>query len=316
MTVQFYRGLESINPPMRGVTLTFGNFDGVHRGHQQILAQAGMLAERDGSAVVAVTFDPHPLTLIAPHRPLRCLTPLDEKIDLLGQAGADAVVVIETSREFLEQSPEQFVAETIAARFSPAHVVEGPSWRFGRGREGDVAMLQRLGGEFGLEVYVVPGWRLEIDPSGAVLVTSTLIRDLLAKHHVRRAALCLGRPYTLIGRVIRGDGRGRQLGFPTANLDVGDQLIPGEGIYAGRCMVAGRRHVAAVSIGRNPTFDEERLSVEAFLLDFDEDIYDAVVRVELLRWLRDQRRFDSADALARQIRADVKEVRGICEAAD
>jgi len=307
--------LESVDPPLRGVTLTFGNFDGVHCGHQQILAQAGMLAERTGSPVVAVTFDPHPLKLIAPHRPMRCLTPLDEKIDRLGQAGADVVVVVQTTPALLEQSPEQFVTDTVVPKFNPAHVVEGPSWRFGRGREGDVALLQRLGDQHGFEVYAVPGWRLEIDASGPVLVTSTLIRDLLGRHHVHRAALCLGRPYGLVGRVIRGKGRGRALGYPTANLETGDQVVPAEGVYAGWCRVGGCRRIAAVSIGRNPTFGQEPLSAEAFLLDFDEDIYDQRVRIEFLRWLRGQERFDSADALVRQMHEDVQQVREICEAA-
>ncbi len=315
MTLQVYHGLESVNPPMQGVTLTFGNFDGVHRGHQQLIAQAGMLAERTGERVVAATFDPHPLRLVAPARPLEFLTPLDEKIRLLGQAGADAVVVIRTSREFLELPPERFVAEVIARRFHPAHVVEGPSWRFGRGREGDVGMLQRLGGSFGFEVYIVPGWRLEIDPSGPVLVTSTLIRDLLNKGEVHRAALCLGRRYTLMGTVVRGKMRGRQLGFPTANLATGEQLIPSPGVYAGWCWVQDRRHVAAISIGRNPTFDEERLTVEAYLLDVDADLYDQTLRVELHRWVRGQVRFDTADDLVRQMHDDVAEVRRLCEAA-
>ncbi|MBN1344344.1 MAG: bifunctional riboflavin kinase/FAD synthetase [Phycisphaerae bacterium] len=316
MTVQVYHGLEAVDPPMRGVTLTFGNFDGVHLGHQQILAQAGMLAERDGSSVVAVTFDPHPLKLIAPQRPLRFLTTLDERIRLLAQAGADAVVVVDTTQGFLEQSPEQFVADVVAARFAPAHVVEGPSWRFGRGREGDVAMLQRLGDKYGFEVYVVPGWRLEIDASGPVLVTSTLIRDLLGKRHVHRASLCLGRPYCLVGEVVRGNQRGRKLGFPTANLDVGDLLIPGEGIYAGWCSVGEEQHVAAISIGRNPTFGEGHLTVEAHLLDFDEDIYDRTVKVSLLRHIRDQQRFDSPDALVRQMGKDIQQVREVCRAAE
>ncbi len=315
MTVQVYRGLTSVEPPLRGVTLTFGNFDGVHRGHQQILAQAGMLAERSGSSVVAATFDPHPAALIAPHKPLRFLTPLDEKIELLGRAGADVVVVIETTRALLEQPAEAFVAKTVVPRFQPAHVVEGSSWRFGRGREGDVAMLQRLGDRHGFEVYVVPGWHLEIESSGAVLVTSTLVRNLLSQHHVRRAALCLGRPYELIGPVIRGKERGRSLGFPTANVEPGEQVIPAEGLYAGWCAVGGRRHQAAISIGRNPTFGNERLSIEAHLLDFDEDLYDKRVRLGFLRWLREQRRFDSPEGLVAQMHRDLQQVREVCEAA-
>jgi len=315
MSVHVYRGLESVDPPLRGVTLTFGNFDGVHRGHEQILAQAGMLAERSDAPVVAATFEPHPLKLVAPNKPLRFLTSLDEKIDLLGRAGANVVVVIDTTPAFLDQSPEAFVESVIVDRFRPAHVVEGPSWRFGRGREGDVATLQRLGAKYGFETFVVPGWRLEIEPSGSVLVTSTLIRDLLSKGHVRRAALCLGRSYALVGEVIRGNERGRALGFPTANIDVADLLIPGEGIYAGWASVGGERMIAAISIGRNPTFGDEKLSVEAFLLDFDDDIYGATIRLEFLRWIRAPQRFDSPDALVRQMDRDVAEIRRICESA-
>jgi riboflavin kinase/FMN adenylyltransferase len=315
MTVQLYRGLESVDPPMRGVTLTIGNFDGVHHGHQQILAQAGMLAERNGSIVVAMTFEPHPLKVVAPNRPLRLLTPLAEKIDLLGRAGADAVVVVEPTRVFLAQSAEEFVAGTIAGRFAPSHVVEGPSWRFGRGREGDVAMLQRLGDKYGFEVFIVPALNLEIGPEGPVLVTSTLIRDLLTRHQVHRAALCLGRPYALVGRVIVGKRRGRELGFPTANIDAGEQLVPGHGVYAGWSVLDGRRYAAAISIGTNPTFGDEALSVEAYLLDFEGEPYGQVIRLEFLRWVRDQQRFSSPDALVRQMSLDVQQVREICESA-
>jgi riboflavin kinase / FMN adenylyltransferase len=315
MSVQVYRGLESIDPPMRGVTLTFGNFDGVHRGHQQILAQAGMLAERAGSQVVAVTFEPHPLRLVAPQRAVHVLTPLHEKIDLLGQAGADAVVVVEPTLEFLNQSPDQFVS-TIVSRFSPLHVVEGPSWRFGRGREGDVAALQRFGLRHGFEVFIVPALQLEIDPEGSIMVTSTLIRDLIARHHVHRAALCLGRPYALSGRIVHGRGRGRGLGFPTANIDAGEQLLPGEGVYAGRAVVDGRRCAAAISVGTNPTFGDGTLSVEAYLLDYQGEPYDRPIRMEFLRWLRDQKRFESAEALTRQMHQDVEQVRRVCEAAE
>jgi len=315
MSVQVYRGLEAVDPPMRGVTLTFGNFDGVHRGHQQILAQAGMLAERTGSAVVVVTFDPHPLRVVAPHRPLRILTPLKEKVERLGQAGADAVVVIEPTPEFLNQSPEGFVADAIMNRFSPAHIVEGPSWRFGRGREGDVAVLQRLGDTFGFGVFIVPALQLEIEPEGSILVTSTLIRDLLVRHHVHRAALCLGRPYALIGTVVRGKGRGRGLGFPTANVEAGEQLIPGMGVYAGWAVLGGRRYAAAISVGTNPTFGDERLSVEAYLLDYQGEPYDEEIRVEFLRWLREQRRFESSTELSEQMKEDVRQVRVVCASA-
>ncbi len=315
MTIQVYRGFDSITPPMKGVVLSFGNFDGVHRGHQQIIAQAGMLAERTGSSVVAVTFEPHPLKVVAPHRPFHLLTPLKEKVDLLGRAGADAVVVVETDRAFLEQTPEDFVAEAIVGRFAPTCVVEGPSWRFGRGREGDVGFLQRMGDRHGFEVFIVPALQLEVEAEGAVLVTSTLIRDLVLRHHVHRAALCLGRPYTLIGTVVSGNRRGQKLGFPTANVDAGDQLIPGHGVYAGWCHLGGRRYVSAISVGTNPTFGEEKVSVEAYMLGFSGEPYGREIRVEFLRWLREQRRFDSPEALVQQMRHDVEEVRAICDAA-
>ncbi|MFQ5414525.1 MAG: bifunctional riboflavin kinase/FAD synthetase [Phycisphaerae bacterium] len=313
--MKVYHGLETITPPIERAVLTIGNFDGVHRAHQQLLAQAGLFAANTRGRVVVMTFDPHPLSVVAPERAPERLSPPDEKLRLLQEAGADIVVVARSDTALLGLEAEAFVRRVIVERFHPTHVVEGPSFGFGRGRAGDPALLRRLSDTYGFAVHIVEPVLLEVDAGASALVSSSLVRRLLGDGRVHRAALCLGRPYTLIGRVVRGRQRGRNLGFPTANVAVTGQLLPADGVYAGQVVVAkpippeSARYAAAVSIGTAPTFGDGHRVVEAHLLAFDGDLYGRDIRVELIRWLRPQRRFDSAEALTEQLRRDAAAVR-------
>jgi riboflavin kinase/FMN adenylyltransferase len=289
--------------------LTVGNFDGVHRAHQQLLAQANLFAARTGGPVVVLTFEPHPLTVVAPQKAPERLSLPDERLRLLAEAGADITVVAKSERGLLGLEAEKFVEDVLIARFHPTHIVEGPSFGFGRGRKGTPELLARVAAGFGCEVHIVEPVRLQIEEAEAVMVSSSLIRDLLRDGRVREAALCLGRPYALMGEVVRGDARGGTLGFPTANLHIADQLIPAEGVYAGHARLYHGSHLAAISIGKTPTFGETDLRVEAFLLDFSGDLYGQRLRIEFERFLRPQRRFESAAALIEQLHKDVEAVR-------
>jgi len=301
--------LENLTPPLSRSVLTIGNFDGVHRAHQQLLAQAGLFAANTGGPVTVLTFEPHPLTIVAPHKAPPLLSTPDEKLRLLAEAGAEITVVARSDAALLSLEAERFVRDIIRKKFQPTHIVEGPSFGFGRGRRGNAELLRRLAAEFDCEVHIVQPITLQIDEGDTMLVSSSLIRRLIAEGEVRRAALCLGRPYALIGVVVEGERRGRTLGFPTVNMGRIEQLVPRHGVYAGRAMIDSQIHAAAISIGQSPTFAGQVERVEAHLLDFDDEVYGRPVRLEFHRFLRDQHKFESATLLVEQLRADVRAVR-------
>ncbi len=299
-----------MDPPIAASVVAIGNFDGVNRAHQHLLSQAAMFAAVTGHPLVALTFEPHPLTIVAPDRAPARLTSATEKIRLLGEAGADIVVVAQADTKLLGMTAEEFVQDVICKLFRPSHLVEGANFGFGRGRKGDNETLRRLGRELGFETCVVEALKLQIEPGQAAeTVSSTLVRQLLSEGKAQQASVCLGRRYLLEGPVARAQQRGRSLGFPTANLQIEDQLIPAEGVYAGYAQIGSARYSAAISIGRTPTFDENVLQIEAHLLDFDGDLCGTTVRLEFQRWLRAQQRFESVEALVAQIEADVACVR-------
>ena len=306
--------LESVK--LADVVLTIGNFDGVHRGHQTILAAGRKRADEERTQLVAMTFDPHPLAVLTPGHVPPLLTPLEEKLLWFERAGVDLAVVAESRPALLSMSAEEFIADVIAARFRPTAVVEGTSFAFGRKRQGDVRMLSTVSPRYGFDVEVVEPTRIALGGHPDMMISSSLIRQLLQSGTVDQAGLCLGRPYALLGRVEHGAGRGVALGFPTANIRVENQLIPAEGVYAGRVRLEGRTLAAAASIGRKSTFDGGDLSVEAHLLDFAGGLHDQPIRLELIEWIRQQQRFDSPQSLSEQIERDVARTRKIVAAED
>ena len=310
--VKVIHGLDAVTLPLAQSVLTIGNFDGVHRAHQQLLAQAGLFAANTGGPVVVLTFEPHPLAVISPSSvPPRLQTP-QEKLRCLAEAGANITVVARSEAALLDLEPARFIEEVVRQQFSPTHIVEGPSFGFGRQRQGDADMLVRLAATFGTEVHIVEPVTVQLAERETLMVSSSLIRRLVSQGKVHRAALCLGRPYALLGEVAGGEHRGHALGFPTANLAVSEQLIPGDGVYVGRVTIKGQVYPSAISIGRAPTFGGTQRKIEAHLLDFEGDLYGQSIRVEFDRFLRPQRTFDSAEALKRQISLDVASAR--CEA--
>ena len=311
--MKILHGLEALEQPLDQSVLTVGNFDGVHRAHLQLLAQAGLFAANTGGPVVVLTFEPHPLAVLRPGKAPERLTTEDEKLRCLRAAGADIVVVAHSEPDLLAMEAERFIEEILVRRFRPTHIVEGPSFGFGRGRRGTSEMLSSLAPRFNCEVHIVEPVTLQIEEGETLMVSSSLIRRLLLEGKVHRAALCLGRPYALIGEVGEGDRRGRTLGFPTANVDTEGQLVPGDGVYAGEAQVENDTYLAAISIGNTPTFEGTKRRFEVHLLDFDGDLYGRLIRVRFERPLRGQQTFASPDALAEQLGRDVQAVRAAAE---
>lgn len=306
---QIIHGLDAVAPLSRSV-LTIGNFDGVHRAHQALLQTARARATQNNASAVVLTLEPHPLTVVAPDRAPARLATAEDKLRYIAQCGVDLIVVARSEPGLLQLEAEQFIQDIVVQKFRPTLLVEGPSFGFGRGRGGNPALLSQLGPRFGFQVEVVEQVRVDLGRGESVMVSSSLIRQLLAAGKVQQAAACLGRSYALVGDVVHGHGRGRALGFPTVNLRTSDQVIPGEGVYSGRAKFDSATCLAGISVGHNPTFGGDELSVEAFLLDFDGDLYGRRLTLEFDRFLREQRRFATAAALAEQLEKDIEAVRG------
>ena len=294
--------------PLTGCGLTIGNFDGVHLGHRRLIARAGELSQ-DRPAVV-MCFDPHPMAVLNPRQRPGVLTPMDMKLKLLEEAGADAAAIVPVDRAMLELSAEQFVREMIVARFRPRAVVEGPTFGFGKNREGDPEMLRELGLRYGFAVDIVPGVQRELHGHHEpVTISSTLIRRLIGGGAVESAAECLGRPYRLAGRLVPGRAVGRTIGFPTANLAVAGQLVPADGVYAAVARCESFTGPAAVSIGAPVTFEVRESAIEAHLIGFSGTLGDEAMELDMVARLRGIEKFESVETLVEQIGRDVEQTR-------
>lgn len=284
--------------------VTVGIFDGVHRGHQAILRYLLQRSKaRQGSSVV-VTFDPHPREVVrGEHVPL--LTTISERVDLLGRMGVDRVIVVPFTKEFARLSAEEFVEQILVEKIGLQEVVVGYDHGFGKGRAGDIKLLEDLGRLHGFSVDVIPPQAVDEH-----VVSSSEIRKLLMEEgNVRLADEMLGRYYCLEGKVARGDGRGHQIGFPTANLEVEDarKVIPAKGVYAVLVHLQGASEsplAGMMNIGERPTFNGADLRLEVHILDFDADLYGSILRVEFVERLRDERKFASVQELVEQLSRD------------
>jgi len=286
----------------RGCVVTVGTFDGVHRGHWEVLRVLREMGLRLGLPSVLVTFEPHPLVVVRPEAAPRLLSTHREKLRLLVESGIDAVVVLRFDRALADYSPHRFVEELLIGRLGMKQLVIGHDHGFGRGRSGDVNTLREIGQATGFSVEVLA----PVDEGGQP-VSSSRIRRALESGEVEEAARCLGREYSLEGRVIPGDGRGRDLGFPTANLRVEDgvKLVPGAGIYAARGIIGARTVDGVMHVGPRPTFPGAESTLELHLLDFNEDLYGRRIEVLFHARLRDVARFESVPALVAAMAHDV-----------
>ncbi|NIA07292.1 MAG: riboflavin biosynthesis protein RibF [Actinobacteria bacterium] len=302
--------LEQFSSSAKGGALCIGNFDGVHIGHQQLLAKTAELAKSVSAPAVVLTLHPHPMRILSPEKMPEPICRLEDKLAWLDRAGADIVVLEPATSQVLQLTPQQFVDRMVVKYIEPRWIVEGRSFRFGRGRAGDVNLLERLGRDRNFQLCVLPPVQADLGADGEFTVSSSLIRELLRAGLVAQAAHCLGRSHSITGLVGRGSGRGRTLGLPTANVDRIDQLTPAEGVYAGRAWSQDNKcYLAAISVGTAVTFDHGERLVEAILLDFDDDLYGQGIRLDFYQHLRRQRRFPSPAELADQIRTDCRTVR-------
>ncbi len=311
-----FDGITAVPADWPRSVVTIGVFDGVHVGHRSILAQAHRHAVALGGVpVVAVTFDPHPSEVVRPGSSPRQVSTLDHRVELLGEAGADAVLVLPFTRELASLSPQDFVEQVLTGRLHAVAVVVGANFRFGHRAAGTVETLAGLGEQLG---FTVEGVTLVAGTDGAATAaSSSYVRQCVLEGDVVEASLVLGRPHRVEGPVVHGDHRGRDLGYPTANVAVDPgAAVPDDGVYAGWLLVdphAGdpkHRYPAAISIGTNPTFDGAERRVEAYVLDRDDlDLYGKTVAVEFRSRLRPTLRFDSVDDLLVQMADDVEQTR-------
>jgi riboflavin kinase/FMN adenylyltransferase len=307
-----FDGLEEFSPSDRGIVLAIGNFDGVHRGHRRIIAVACGQARALGVPGVVMTFEPHPLVVVAPGRAPARLTTLAEKLALLQATDVDAVIVMRSEPALLNRSPEEFLT-LLAERCRPRAIVAGATFNFGRGRQGSAETVRDCSGRFGYTAHVVDLVCAEL-PGGPV-VSSSAIRQSLAQGRLEDANAMLGRPYRIVGTVGRGEGRGAPLGFPTANLEAVEHLLPHEAVYAAVAQLEHDEfHMAAANIGPQPTFGQSASRVEAHLLDFSGKLRGRRLGLHLMVKLRGQSRFADAGELAAQLHRDVDRTRSYVSA--
>lgn len=304
---QIFQGLGDITPGRRAVAL--GTFDGVHLGHRAVVRAAVAAAARHDATACAATFHPRPVTVLRPGTPSNTLAGVALRTRLLLEAGADEVALLRFDRGLAELDAERFVRDVLVERLGTVAVAVGRDFRFGSDRAGDVALLERLGAEHGFAVEAI-----ELLGQDGERISSSRIRGLIAEGRVDEAAQLLGRPPSVEGTVQHGDKRGREIGFPTANLGVvPGQQLPAEGVYAGWALVppGESRHPAAISVGRNPHFgDVDDLRIEAHLLDYaGDELYGTPLRLEFVSMLRAQEVYDGVEALIAQIGRDVAETR-------
>ena len=307
-TVHIIRRLDQLPDTARRGAIAIGNFDGVHRGHVEIVRQLLRRArDVDGTAIV-FTFDPHPVRLLRPEQCPPPLTWTERKAELLAQHGVDWIVAYPTDRSLLELPASEFFAQIIVERLDARAMVEGPNFFFGHNREGDVDLLRRLTTEAGIVFDVVEPFLVDGE-----IVSSSRIRQCLQAGDVAKAAELLSAPYRIRGMVTHGAGRGARLGYPTANLEAIDTLLPLKGVYAGRCWHEGRWIAAAINLGPNPTFGENAMKLEVHLIGEQESLYGQPLEIEFLDRLRDIELFANENALREQLMQDVDRAQKIAK---
>ena len=289
-------------PDVRATVVAVGTFDGVHRGHRDVLDRLASRAMQLGLRSVLVTFEPHPLEVVNPAAAPLLLTIGEEKREVLAESGIDYLAVVPFTAALARFSAEDFVTHVLRERFRMEHLLMGHDHGFGRNREGDVEVLQALGARDGFRVEVVP----PVSVGDGRPISSTAIRRAIAGGDLERAAFGLGRRYSLSGRVVPGAARGRGLGFPTLNLAPTNprKLLPPQGVYAVRVQTPAGAHGGMMNLGPRPTFNDQSISIEAHLFDTSADWYDAWVRIDFVARLRDTQKFANADALRLQLRRD------------
>ncbi|MCB9873096.1 MAG: bifunctional riboflavin kinase/FAD synthetase [Planctomycetaceae bacterium] len=301
--MKLVRNLNELPTELRGGAVSIGNFDGVHQGHARIVETLRTRAAAFDGPSIVFTFDPHPVRLLRPNEVPPPLTWSDRKAELIEELGVDGMVVYPTDEKLLALTPEEFFREIVVQRLGARAMVEGPNFYFGKDRAGDINVLRTLCDSNDVALEVVQPLT-----AGTDYVSSSRIRRLIEAGDVGQAAEMLTRPYRIRGMVTHGAGRGAKLGFPTANIDAIDTILPGIGVYAGRAFFNNQQWPTAVNIGPNPTFGEDRWKVEAHLIGFSGSLYGQPLEVDFLAHVRETRRFASVEELQQQLASDVREV--------
>ncbi len=308
--MEVVRSISELSEKFCGACVTIGNFDGVHKGHQQLFARVVKKAKQREVASVAITFHPHPLTILRPQG-IKRISSWQQKEELIAEAGIDLLLGIPFTEEFAKTDAEDFVRHVLVERLQAAELVVGYDYAFGKGRKGDISFLRQQGEKHCFTVDVVEPFFLD-----GLIVSSSLIRGLVKEGEMMRTARFLGRPYQIRGMVKYGQQRGGDaLGFPTANLHFHpDDLVPKHGVYVVRVEYDGSVYGGVLNIGRNPTFAEDELVAETHIFDFNKNIYNQEIRVSLLKYLRKEIRFPSVDELIAGIRRDVEDAKEFLQA--
>jgi riboflavin kinase/FMN adenylyltransferase len=305
--MQIIKGIENFQGTFRSPVVTLGNFDGVHLGHQDIFKRVKEEATKVHGEGMVITFEPHPLKVLAPDKFLPLLTPFRKKMMLIQKSGIETVLCIDFSLEFSEIPPDDFIKSILVERVRVKEVIIGYNYHFGKGQKGDAQTLIDAGKVFNFEVKVVEPFRI-----GQTIVSSSKIRDLIQKGQIEEASRLLGREYPMIGKVVEGAKRGQTLGFPTANVEISDELYPKSGVYAVEVEWRQKRLNALANVGSNPTFCSEQnercnpVSLEVFILNFNGNIYGEELQINFRRRIRDEVRFDSPSLLIEQIKKDIQ----------
>lgn len=305
--MKIIKGIENFKETFRNPVVTLGNFDGVHLGHQEIFKRVREEASKVHGEGMVITFEPHPLKVLARDKFLPLLTPFRKKMMLIQKSGIETVLCIDFSLEFSEISPAEFVKSILVEKIKVKEVIIGYNYHFGKGQKGDAQTLIDGGKVFNFEVAVVEPFRI-----GQTVVSSSKIRDLIQGGEIEEASRLLGRDYPIIGKVVEGAKRGQTLGFPTANLEISDELYPKSGVYAVEVECRQQRLNALASVGSNPTFFSEQngrgnpVSIEVFILNFSRNIYGEEIQINFRRRIRDEVRFESPSLLIEQIKQDIQ----------
>jgi len=305
--MEIIKGIENLKRPFVCPVITLGNFDGVHLGHQEIFKRVKERASKIHGEGVVITFEPHPLKVLAPAKFLPLLTPFRKKMMLIEESGIETVLCIEFSLAFSEISSSEFVESILVRKVNVKQVIIGYNYHFGKGQRGDAQTLKDAGKAFDFKVEVVEP--LKVDQT---IVSSSKIRDLIQGGEVEVASRLLGRYYPIIGKVVEGAKRGKTLGFPTANLEIGDELYPKTGVYAVEVVWHQQQFNGLANVGLNPTFSpqmgkrEEKFSLEVHILNFNQEIYGEEIEVRFKKRIRDELRFGSPSLLIEQIKKDIR----------
>ncbi|RMF94187.1 MAG: bifunctional riboflavin kinase/FAD synthetase [Candidatus Schekmanbacteria bacterium] len=302
--MKLIRGVPDRRLDIKKSVVTIGNFDGIHLGHQEIFNELLETSRSlDGKSVV-ISFHPHPLKILSPEKCPPLINTIREKIELISRMGIDYLVCIRFSKEFSEIEPEKFIKEILIDRIGMKKLLVGYDFGFGRGRSGSIDFIKENSKKLGYEVKIIEPLKL-----GDVIVSSTLIRNLVLEGKVERAKTYLGRPFSIRGRVVEGAKRGRKLNFPTANISTFNKIIPPNGVYIAETLIDGVKYPSLVNVGTRPTFQGRGTLVESYLLDFNRDIYGKFIRVFFLHYIREEMKFKNEGELKARMHEDLKEAK-------